>query len=72
MIKIVMDVRCAAAVREALFTDTKVYTYDPTCCPPRVTDIRSVINELDEQIEIALQEAINSQTEEQSDETTDT
>ena len=72
MIKIVMDVRCAAAVREALFTDTKVYTYDPTCCPPRVADIRSVINELDTQIEIeaALQEAIDSQTEEQSDETT--
>ena len=71
MIKIEMDVRCAAAVREALFTDTKVYTYDPTCCPPRVVDIRSVINDLDTQIEAALQEAIDSQTEEQSDETTD-
>lgn len=59
-----MDVRCAAAVRQALFTDTKIYTYDSTCCPHRVTDIRSVINKIDSQIEAELQEAINLQTEE--------
>ena len=23
----------AAAVRQSLFTDTRGYTYDPTCCP---------------------------------------
>ena len=54
MIKIEMDVRAAAAVRQSLFTDTKMYTYDPKSVPPRVTDIRSVIQDLDEQIEAEL------------------
>ena len=51
MIKIEMDVRAAAAVREALFSETKEYTYDPKCCPQRVVEIRDVINKIDEQIE---------------------
>ena len=49
-----MDVRAAAAVRQSLFTDTKMYTYDPKSVPPRVTDFRSVIQDLDEQIEAEL------------------
>ncbi len=57
MIKIEMDVRAAAAVRQSLFTDTKMYTYDPKSVPPRVTDIRSVIQDLDEQIEAELKKA---------------
>ena len=40
-----MDVRCS------LFRDTKVYTYDEKSCPDRVKNIRSVIVELDKQIE---------------------
>ena len=51
MIKIEMDVRQAAAVRHALFGDTKDYTYDPKSCPQRVVEIRDVINKIDEQIE---------------------
>ena len=51
MIKIEMDVRAAAAVREALFSETKDYTYDPKCTPQRVIEIRNVINNIDEQIE---------------------
>ena len=43
MITVSMDVRTAAAVRQSLFTDTKMYTYDPKSVPPRVSDIRSVI-----------------------------
>ena len=54
MITVSMDVRTAAAVRQSLFTDTKMYTYDPKSVPPRVTDIRSVIQDLDEQIEAEL------------------
>ena len=50
-IKLNMDVRTAAAVRESLFRDTKIYTYDPSCCPPRVVELRTVIVDLDEQIE---------------------
>jgi len=50
-----MDVRTAAAVRESLFQDTKIYTYDSSCCPPRVVELRNVIVDLDEQIEEALQ-----------------
>ena len=46
-----MDVRAAAAVREALFSETKDYTYDPKCTPQRVIEIRNVINNIDEQIE---------------------
>ena len=71
MIKIEMDVRAAAAVRASLFRDTKDYTYDPTCCPQRVVDLRNVILDLDTQIETEIQKVIESQTEEESNETTD-
>jgi len=60
MITISMDVRTAAAVRQSLFTDTKMYTYDPKSVPPRVSDIRSVIQDLDDQIELELGEDSNS------------
>ncbi len=66
MIKIEMDVRAAAAVRASLFRDTKDYTYDPTCCPQRVVDLRNVITEIDEQIEAQINEVkaqINEATE---------
>ena len=71
MIKIELDVRAAAAVRESLFRDTKEYTYDPTCCPQRVADIRKSIVDLDTQIEAEIQKVIESQTVEASNETTD-
>ena len=61
MINISMDVRSAAAVRQALFDEQKRYTYDPKCVPPRIVEIRNVINDIDEQIE-----------EELKNETTDT
>ena len=51
MIKIEMDVSCKLVVREALFSETQDYTYDPKCCPQRVVEIRNVINNIDEQIE---------------------
>ena len=51
MININMDVRSAAAVRQALFDEQKRYTYDPKCVPPRIVEIRNVINDIDEQIE---------------------
>mgnify|MGYP001220989652 FL=1 len=54
MINVEMDVMTAIAVRSSLFNDTKVYTYDEGSCPTRVTNIRSVIVELDKQIEEAL------------------
>ena len=54
MINFEMDVRTAAAVRESLFQDTKEYTYDEKSCPKRVKDIRSVIINIDKQIEEAL------------------
>ena len=65
MIKIELDVRAAAAVRESLFRDTKVYTYDPTCCPQRVVDIRNAIVDLDTQIEAEIQKVIEAQTQEE-------
>ena len=50
-VTITMDARQAAAVRQSLFADTKVYTYDPKAVPERVVDIRSVIMDIDEQLE---------------------
>ena len=64
MITISMDVRTAAAVRQALFAEQKLYTYDPTCVPPRIVEIRNVINDLDEQID----EELNSEVSETSSE----
>ena len=46
-----LSVYQAAAVRQSLFTDIKGYTYDPTCCPQRVIDIRQAIVSLDKKIE---------------------
>jgi len=45
-----MDVRAAAAVRQVLFESQKGYTYDEVSVPPRVTDIRVVIQDLDDSI----------------------
>jgi len=50
-----MDVRSAAAVRQLLFEHQKGYTYDEGSVPPRITDIRSVILDLDEKIGAALE-----------------
>lgn len=49
-VTIKMDVRTAAAVRQLLFEHQKGYTYDEASVPPRISDIRSVIVNLDEQI----------------------
>jgi hypothetical protein len=49
-VTIKMDVRSAAAVRQILFEAQKGYTYDGSSVPPRITDIRSVIVDLDEKI----------------------
>jgi len=46
-----LDVRAAAAVRQLLFEHQKGYTYNESSVPPRITDIRGVIAELDSQIE---------------------
>jgi hypothetical protein len=49
-VTIKMDVRSAAAVRQLLFEHQKGYTYDEGSVPPRITDIRLVIVDLDEKI----------------------
>jgi hypothetical protein len=45
-----MDVRAAAAVRQILFDSQKGYTYDEVSVPPRISDIRQVIRDLDDKI----------------------
>ena len=50
-VTIKMDVRSAAAVRQLLFDHQKGYTYDETSVPPRISDIRGVISNLDTEIE---------------------
>ena len=49
-----MDARCAAAVRQILFDAQKGYTYHEVSVPPRITDIRNVIQDLDDNIGAAL------------------
>ena len=49
-VTIKMDARTAAAVRQVLFDSQKEYTYDEVSVPPRVSDIRGVIQQLDENI----------------------
>ena len=45
-----LDARSAAAVRQVLFESQVGYTYDEASVPPRITDIRSVIQDLDDSI----------------------
>lgn len=45
-----MDVRCAAAVRQILFEEQRGYTYNEESVPPRITDIRNVIQDIDDNI----------------------
>ena len=45
-----MDVRSAAAVRQILFESQKGYTYNEVSVPPRISDIRNVIRDLDDNI----------------------
>jgi hypothetical protein len=49
-----LDARAAAAVRQVLFDAQKGYTYDEVSVPPRVVDIRAVIQQLDDSISAAL------------------
>ena len=47
-VTIKMDVRSAAAVRQVLFEAQRGYSYDHV--PERITDIRAVIQDLDNNI----------------------
>ena len=49
-VTIKMDARTAAAVRQVLFDSQKGYTYNEESVPPRVSDIRGVIQQLDDNI----------------------
>jgi len=50
LVIIKMDARQAAAVRQVLFESQRGYTYDPTCVPARVADIRDVIRDIDDNL----------------------
>ena len=49
-----MDARTAAAIRQVLFDAQKGYTYDEVSVPPRVFDIRGVIQDIDDNISTIL------------------
>ena len=49
-----LDARAAAAIRQVLFDAQKGYTYDEVSVPPRVVDIRAVIQQLDDNIDAIL------------------
>ena len=62
MITIEMDVQTAAAVRQALYSEQDKYTYDPKCVPPRISNIRTVITDLDDLIEKELDLEVEDET----------
>ena len=49
-----IDVVSAATARQILFESQKGYTYDEVSVPPRITDIRNVIQDIDNSIGEAL------------------
>ena len=49
-VTIKMDARAAAAVRQVLFDSQKGYTYNEASVPPRIVDIRAVIQNIDDNI----------------------
>ena len=49
-VTIKVDARSAAAVRQVLFEAQKGYTYDEVSVPPRIADIRSVVQQIDDNI----------------------
>ena len=51
-----LDARAAAAIRQVLFDAQRGYTYDEASVPPRVVDIRDVIQQLDDNLESLLGE----------------
>ena len=53
-VTIKLDTRAAAAVRQVLFESQLGYTYNEGSVPPRVSDIRDVIQQLDDSIGVAL------------------
>jgi len=53
-VTIKLDARTAAAVRQVLFDAQKGYTYDEVSIPPRISDIREVIQQLDDNIAAVL------------------
>ena len=55
-VTIKMDARQAAAVRQVLFDAQKGYTYNEVSVPPRITDIRSVVQQLDDGISSVVSE----------------
>ena len=54
-VSVKMDVRSAAAVRQILFDAQNGYTYDEISIPPRICDIRRVIQDLDDKIGAAIE-----------------
>jgi hypothetical protein len=49
-VTIKLDIRAAAAVRQILFEAQKGYTYDEVSVPPRISDIRTVIQDIDDNL----------------------
>jgi hypothetical protein len=49
-VTIKMDARAAAAVRQVLFEAQRGYTYDEVSVPPRIADIRSVVQSIDDNL----------------------
>ena len=49
-VSIKLDVRAAAAIRQVLFDAQQGYTYDEVSVPPRIADIRSVVQQIDDSI----------------------
>ena len=49
-VTIKLDAQQAAEVRQVLFDAQKGYTYDEKSVPPRISDIRAIIQDIDDSI----------------------
>ena len=49
-----VNIHTAAAIRQLLFIEQDMYTYDPKCTPDRIARIRDFIVQIDQQIEANL------------------
>lgn len=49
-----LSVTAAAALHVLISQESKMYTTDPKCTPPRITELRNIMDDIDNQLETIL------------------
>ena len=61
MIKLELTKEEAVAMLLMLVQEQKDYTHDPSCCPPRIINIRNMMTEIDKQLDALVKEESNGE-----------